>query len=181
MVETLLVSYIDCCWRHFQVHFCEWKCCILIKISLKFFPKVPIDNNPALGKIMAGRRIYTNDESIHWRIYATLWGNELICNFNLLSTVAYEHIYVAMYSLDNIHAYLVTLYLQYRYCQRIFLDCEWEGNVRAIYSHEIKWAPFKLTLYHFEWLCCYEPTISMACLVLLNTLLDAMACRRSNL
>ena len=33
------------------------KFCILIKISLKFVPKGPIDNDPALVKIMAWRRI----------------------------------------------------------------------------------------------------------------------------
>ena len=32
----------------FQMHFCEWKVFIAIKISLKFVPKGPIDNNPAL-------------------------------------------------------------------------------------------------------------------------------------
>ena len=31
--------------------------CILIKISLKFVPKGPTDNNPALVKIMAWRQI----------------------------------------------------------------------------------------------------------------------------
>ena len=30
------------------MHFREWKFCILIKISLKFVPKGPTDNNPAL-------------------------------------------------------------------------------------------------------------------------------------
>ena len=29
------------------------KFCIFIKISLKFVPKVPVDNNPALVQIMA--------------------------------------------------------------------------------------------------------------------------------
>ena len=33
------------------------KFCILTKISLKFVPKGPIDNNPALVKIMAWRQI----------------------------------------------------------------------------------------------------------------------------
>ena len=32
----------------FQKHFLEWKVFVLIKISLKFVPKGPIDNNPAL-------------------------------------------------------------------------------------------------------------------------------------
>ena len=32
----------------FQMHYREWKFYILIKISLKFVPKDPIDNNPGL-------------------------------------------------------------------------------------------------------------------------------------
>ena len=39
---------------------------ILIKISLKFVPKGPINNNPALFYIMAWCR--TNADQIHWRI-----------------------------------------------------------------------------------------------------------------
>ena len=44
------------------------------QISLKFVPKVKIDNNPALIKIMAWRQaiISTNSDKIHWRIYASL-------------------------------------------------------------------------------------------------------------
>ena len=38
--------------QYFQMHFC-----ILIEISLKFVPKGPIDNNPALVQIMAWCRI----------------------------------------------------------------------------------------------------------------------------
>ena len=34
--------------RYFQMHFREWKVFIAIKISLKFVPKGPIGNNPAL-------------------------------------------------------------------------------------------------------------------------------------
>ena len=40
----------------FHVHFPEWKCMILLKISLKFVPKVRINNIPALDQIMAWRR-----------------------------------------------------------------------------------------------------------------------------
>ena len=44
-------------WRpiyyHFQTHFFEWKKIYLIQISLKFVPKVPINNMPALVQIMA--------------------------------------------------------------------------------------------------------------------------------
>ena len=48
--------------RHFTDNvfgsiFMNEKFCILIKFSLKFAPKGPIDNNPALVQIMAWRRI----------------------------------------------------------------------------------------------------------------------------
>ena len=48
--------------RHFvddivRCIFVNEKFCVLIKISLKFVPKGPIDNNPELGQIMAWRRI----------------------------------------------------------------------------------------------------------------------------
>ena len=43
--------------RCFQMHFREWEICILIKMSLKFVPKGPIENIPALVQIMAWRRI----------------------------------------------------------------------------------------------------------------------------
>ena len=39
--------------QDFQMHFMNEKFCILIKISLKFSPKGPIDNNPALASIKA--------------------------------------------------------------------------------------------------------------------------------
>ena len=39
----------------FRCNFVNEKFCILIKISLKFVPKGPIDNNPALVEIMAWR------------------------------------------------------------------------------------------------------------------------------
>ena len=60
---------------------------ILIQISLKFVPKGPIDNNPALVKFgldngLATNRqqaiVWTNADPIHWRIYAALGGGELI-------------------------------------------------------------------------------------------------------
>ena len=41
----------------FKSIFINWKFWILIKNSLKFVPKGPNDNNPALVKIMAWRRI----------------------------------------------------------------------------------------------------------------------------
>ena len=54
---------------------------ISIKISLKFVPKGPIDNNPALVQIMAWRRSGDKPLSepmiVYWRIYASLGLNEL--------------------------------------------------------------------------------------------------------
>ena len=41
----------------FRCIFVNENFCILINISLKFVPKGPIDNNPALVQIMAWRRI----------------------------------------------------------------------------------------------------------------------------
>ena len=40
----------------FKCIFLNEKICILIKISLKFVPNGPIDNNPELVQIMAWRR-----------------------------------------------------------------------------------------------------------------------------
>ena len=42
--------------RHLQVHFLEWKWFNPIKISMKFVPRGPINNIPALVQIMAWRR-----------------------------------------------------------------------------------------------------------------------------
>ena len=50
-------KWLPFCRRYLQMHFREGKCCILIKIALKFVPKGPIDNNQAMIKIMAWRRI----------------------------------------------------------------------------------------------------------------------------
>ena len=61
------------------------KLSILIEISLKFVPKRPIDNNPALVPIMAWRQkgdkpfseAMLNRSTIHGRIYVALGGDEL--------------------------------------------------------------------------------------------------------
>ena len=45
-------------------------------MSLKFVPKVPIDNNPALNKREA--IIWTNADPIDWRIYTAREGDELM-------------------------------------------------------------------------------------------------------
>ena len=41
--------------QHLPMHFREWKCTFFSNISLKFLPKGPIDNIPALVQIMAWR------------------------------------------------------------------------------------------------------------------------------
>ena len=57
------------------------KYCILIQISLKFVPKDPIDNEPALvldnGMAPNKRQaiIWTNADPIHWCLYAPLGGD----------------------------------------------------------------------------------------------------------
>ena len=43
--------------RHFYMHFRERDVFFIIGISLKFVPRGPIDNNPALFQVMAWRRI----------------------------------------------------------------------------------------------------------------------------
>ena len=57
------------------------------KISLKFVPKNPNDNNQAVIKIVAWRRIGRKPLSesmlIHWRIYAALEGAELTLPYGI--------------------------------------------------------------------------------------------------
>ena len=52
------------------MHFREWKLCILIKISLKFVPKGPIDNDPSVGNKPLSEPIltkFTDAYMRHWR------------------------------------------------------------------------------------------------------------------
>ena len=52
---------LHCGRRETQVPFREWKVFFIVaEVSLKFVPKDPIDNNPALFQIMARRRIGDN-------------------------------------------------------------------------------------------------------------------------
>ena len=62
-----------------QKHFLEWKS---VKISLKFVPRGPINNIPALVQIMVWRRPGNKPSSepvivVYWRIYASLCLNEV--------------------------------------------------------------------------------------------------------
>ena len=56
----------------FRCMFVNDKFCILLKISVNFVRKGPIDNNRALVKI-----IWTNADEIRWRLYAALGGDKL--------------------------------------------------------------------------------------------------------
>ena len=69
--------------RYFQVHFCEWKILYLdwnsIEIcsygySWQYF-SIGLENGLAPNRRQA--IIWTNDDPIHWRIYAALGGDEL--------------------------------------------------------------------------------------------------------
>ena len=65
------------------MHFLNENSGILIQISLKFVPKSPFDNKPALVQLMGshqtGRQAitWTNDDPVHWRIYMAPGGDEL--------------------------------------------------------------------------------------------------------
>ena len=66
----------------FMCIFFNENCCILIKFSLKYVRKGPIDSNPALVEIMAWRRSGDKPYINQWwlvyrRIYASLGLNEL--------------------------------------------------------------------------------------------------------
>ena len=51
---------------------------ITIRISVKFVPRSPIDNRPALVQVMARQAVTLTDaDPVHWRIYAALGGDEL--------------------------------------------------------------------------------------------------------
>ena len=78
---------------------------ISINISLKFFPKGPINNNTALVQIMAGRLLVDKPLSdpmliqILWRIYAALGGVELTVSFKVASRAlgqSYNHHMIAI-------------------------------------------------------------------------------------
>ena len=61
----------------FEFIFVNENICILIKISLKFVPKGPIDNKAAMVQVMAWHRkaiTWTNADPIHWCIFAALGG-----------------------------------------------------------------------------------------------------------
>ena len=78
---------------------------ILIKISLTFVPRGPLDNNPVdNGLAPNGQQaiIWTNAYLFHWRIYAAQGGNDLIhecqnaipagiCGYTLIVIVYHQY------------------------------------------------------------------------------------------
>ena len=61
------------------MHFLNENDRIQIQISLKFVAKSPIGNKPALVEVMDWRQAitWTNDNPVHWCIYAALGGDDL--------------------------------------------------------------------------------------------------------
>ena len=75
---------------------------ISIKISLKFLPKIPTNNMPALVQIMAcadqATSHYLNQWwSVYWRIYASFIGHYIKLSFNYYHTLS-----VKKYILPNL-------------------------------------------------------------------------------
>ena len=62
---------------------------ILIQISLKYIPGSSIDNNPALGQVMAWRQ--TGDEPLPGPILTQLTGGELKYVFHLGSSLFMQY------------------------------------------------------------------------------------------
>ena len=62
----------------FRCIFVNEKSWNMIKISLKFVPKGPFDNNPALVGNRRQAIIWTTADTIHWHIYAALRGDEAL-------------------------------------------------------------------------------------------------------
>ena len=71
--------------------FLNEKFCILVKISLKFVSRGPIDNKPNIGSnngLVPKRRqaiIWTNADPINRRIYPALGGDELIFPYTIFA------------------------------------------------------------------------------------------------
>ena len=62
----------------FKCIFMNEKFCFLIRTSLKFVSKGPVNNIPALVQIRRQDISWTNPDPVRWRIYVALEGNELI-------------------------------------------------------------------------------------------------------
>ena len=88
-----MIKWQPFCRRQFQIHFHVRNSCILIQISLKFVPKGPITNIPALVQIMTWR--WTGDKPLSEPMMVTqpggvnsLWPSDVICWQRSGSTLA---------------------------------------------------------------------------------------------
>ena len=77
---------------------------IPIKISMKFVPKGPINNIPALVQIMAWRRPGDNHYLnqwwlVYWRIYASLGLNELTSHISKVSVIKFVNVRISVFYL----------------------------------------------------------------------------------
>ena len=86
------------------MHFLEWKCVIFfIKISLKFVPKGPVNNIPALVQMAPIKQqaiIWANDGLAYWCKYASLSLNELT------GSSLYQYQNLSKYYLLQIHHHI---------------------------------------------------------------------------
>ena len=95
---------------------------ISIKISLKFVPKVPINNIPALFQIMAWRRPATSHYlkrwwSLYWRIYASLGLNEVNSNENTKVSCYYCHLsHRYVLPIQHLETHTIPPVIMYCYC-----------------------------------------------------------------
>ena len=104
---TYLLSFNSCPPGQNDRHFADYifnhvflneKVRIFIRISLKFVPKGPIDNESALGQEMAWRRrrqaiTWTNADPVHWHIYVAPSGDEWMDNLGPLFGLFKNDIY----------------------------------------------------------------------------------------
>ena len=73
---------------------------ITIQISLKYVPKAPIDNKPALVQIKAWHlirdkaMIWTNDDLVRWRIFLSLSLQWVKVQFREIEGINYEESYL---------------------------------------------------------------------------------------
>ena len=96
----------------FQMHFLEWKCMNFAKISLKFVPKVPVNNIPALVHILAWRR--SGDKPLSELMMVSLLTQICVTRPQWVNQIAIP-VYVLFYiSPSDIHNSNATLYIHTR-------------------------------------------------------------------
>ena len=67
---------------------------ILIKIAQKFIPKGPLNNTSGNGAEQATSVSWTNADSAHWRLYATVPHNKLSSTNNPIIRNGWQNIFV---------------------------------------------------------------------------------------